>query len=267
MDVVIEIGGRLGNVLFQLAQGYEYAKNANADNIYVYPTSEWWFENYKTYSDLHFFPIFNGSFDNFITLREHIYMWPTFFPLIYNQNVRLGGCFESEDFHPKDLFMLDYISKIQEKVEKEIIKKYDGINDSVGISIRRGDYMTTSGFIIPDEKWYLDMYHKYFDGRNVLVFSDDIEWCKSVFKNETNFRYQENVWNEDHTIITNALDNLYLMATCRDHICSCSTYSWWGCKLFEKDGAVNIFHTPRFNNGRWELNYIPSRWIKEPCNV
>lgn len=60
MDVVIEIGGRLGNVLFELAHGYEYAKKVDADNIYVYCENEFCMENYKTYSDLHFFPIFKG---------------------------------------------------------------------------------------------------------------------------------------------------------------------------------------------------------------
>lgn len=185
-----------------------------------------------------------------------------------DKNVILSGCFESEDFHPKNLFINEYISKIRNNIESQILNKCPDIRDWVGISIRRGDYLNNIGFVVPNKQWYLNMYYKYFEGRKALVFSDDIEWCMNAFSGEPNFLYAQNIWNENNTIILNSLGNLYLLSSCRDHICSCSTYSWWGCKLFEKDGAINVFHTPRLNNGKLEANnYIPSRWIKEPCNA
>lgn len=262
MDVVINISGRLGNVMFQLAQGYEYSKLVNG-KTYVYFEDKQWEKHYDTYDILHVFPKYTGDFDNFVKLREHIYMWPTFFPLIYNKNVFLSGCFESEDFHPNNLFVKELFS-IPDEMLLKIRKKYKNIDNCVGISVRRGDYLTLSdAFYVPKIEWYFNVYKKYFDGMQAIVFSDDIEYCKRNLKCE-NFLFYENSCTDDG-VFHNPMENLITLAMCKHHICSDSTFSWWGAKLLEREDSINIFQDKRFKNGRFEKNYIPDRWTKEPC--
>jgi hypothetical protein len=53
-----------------------------------------------------------------------------------------------------------------------------------------------------------------------LVFSDDISWCRANFP--TGCYFVEH--NRD-------FEDLFLMATCDEHITANSTFSWWGAWL------------------------------------
>ena len=62
------------------------------------------------------------------------------------------------------------------------------------------------------------------DDRNVIVFSDDTQWCyeQSLFEDDDRFIISE---NEDNRV------DLCLMSLCSDFIIANSSYSWWGAWL------------------------------------
>lgn len=110
----------------------------------------------------------------------------------------------------------------------------------VSIHVRRGDYLK-----LPHRHPFVGKdYLRKAVGRfsaipNVkfMVCSDDIAWCKQFFsaKNfpDLQFYFSEGV---------GALDDLYLMRRCRGgHICSNSTFSWWGAYGSASHQPLTIF--------------------------
>lgn len=93
---------------------------------------------------------------------------------------------------------------------------------TVAIHVRRGDYLD-----LPHQhpfvgREYLRQAVSSFPkGTRFMVFSDDIPWCRKFFKG-TQFRFSEG---------KDAIDDLFLMSWCDHHICSNSTFSWWGAYL------------------------------------
>jgi hypothetical protein len=65
---------------------------------------------------------------------------------------------------------------------------------------------------------------------NLLLFSDDIDWCKENLKFPINTHFIE----EDETI------SLYLMASCDHNIIANSSFSWWGAWLNENPNKIII---------------------------
>lgn len=272
MEIIILLSGRIGNILFQLAHGYEYAKMCGCNHIYVLPTNNLWARAYFSYSDLQLFPLYYKiPPTNFILLDEKSNTYTTF-PLIYNKNVMLRGYFCSEFYHKNNLFVNDFFKSKYYTIREKINKNIPDIVNRVGISVRRGDYISNKALLTPKIEWYKEMFNKYFKGRKAIVFSDDIEYCKEHLSDIGDIIFTENkrdtddksIIGQENDIITNAFENLYTLAMCKDHICSPSTYSWWGCKLFEEDNAVNIFPNIRYvNTNINDSLYIPERWIKE----
>ena len=263
---VIEIGGRLGNILNDLSCGYEYALEHNL-KPYIKVFSEFWNSYYKTYEAFHVFPEYTGQIDNtFIVVKQPDGLQPLK-PIPYQKgmNVFLIGSWESQDYFPKKQFVKDFLSVIPEETENKIRQQYPFINDACGISIRLGDYLNYQDlFLIPKMEWYVNTYEKYFNGQPCILFSDEINKVESILGNRENFHYHkpEHEGGDIYRIV-NPLENLYTLAMCKNHICSMSTFSWWGAQLLEKPDSVNIFPDRRFKNGQNESDYIPGRYIKE----
>lgn len=99
----------------------------------------------------------------------------------------------------------------------------------VSIHVRRGDYLKlpqNHPFVGAD---YLRRAVASFpEGTEFMVFSDDIPWCKSFFKGPQ-FRFAEG---------GNVIDDLFLMSWCDHHICSNSTFSWWGAYLGRRGRVI-----------------------------
>ena len=160
-------------------------------------------------------------------------------------------------------------------IENGIRNEIPYIDEYVGISIRGGDYLKWQNiFLIPDINWYFEMYHKYFEGRKAIIFTDDVDYVKSEINNKgivlgDNFNiYVPKYDNNDIYDVANPIENLYTMAFCKHHICSCSTWAWWGARLAEREDSINIFPDKRFvsTSGIKSDDYIPDRWIKEKAN-
>lgn len=264
-NLIIELGGRLGNMLFSMTAGAYYARKFGKGNVFVHFRYANWKRYYDSYTRFQIYPEWKGpnpmTYPRVFNRNDYVYEDLKDFP---NENVYFDGSFESELFFP-DREFVDGMWRCPDDVESRIRETYPDIDECVGISVRRGDYLHFRDlFYVPKASWYLDMYDKYFRGRPAIVFSDDIEWCKANLRNE-NFVYYENTHTSDQYFIKDPVSNIYAMALCKDHICSCSTWSWWGARLCERDGAVNVFHDKRFKpqSGKDYSTYVPDRWIKE----
>ncbi len=73
----------------------------------------------------------------------------------------------------------------------------------------------------------LDYYEEaltHFDGdRNVVVFSDDPDWCK-----------EQSLFDDDRFLVAEGNINyvdMCLMSLCNAHIIANSSFSWWGAWL------------------------------------
>lgn len=92
----------------------------------------------------------------------------------------------------------------------------------VSVHVRRGDYLRLTRKHPPvPASWYRECMRE-FPGATFKFFSDDIAWCKKEFEHDGNV-----VFSEGQPIEW----DLVLMSCCEHHICSASTYAWWGAWL------------------------------------
>lgn len=115
-----------------------------------------------------------------------------------------------------------FVDEIKNKYEK-IFKK-----DTIGVSIRRGDYVGHPQFHQLDPSFYLYSLEKYFpnwEKYNIVFFCDDSEWVRSNFKGDNIFYADGNFVGSDYWM--NPMEQLILGSLCKNFIISNSTFSWW----------------------------------------
>lgn len=98
----------------------------------------------------------------------------------------------------------------------------------IALHIRRGDYISDPNFDCLSLDYYwksLKLLPKY----PVIVFSDDIEWCKTIFK--------EKIFN--FSPFKNPCYDLCLMSLCDYHIIANSSFSWWGSWLAKSKQTIS----------------------------
>lgn len=93
--------------------------------------------------------------------------------------------------------------------------------DMVAIHVRRGDYVNNPFYVDLTETPYYEDAMLFFLDEKFLVFSDDIEWCK------TQSMFKECEFSEGKT----EEEDLRLMASCKGVIMANSSFSWWGAYL------------------------------------
>jgi len=199
--------GRLGNQLFQIAATLGAAKLYNdIPKFYTWEHSD----------------SFKNPIDQTLISSEikNIYKEPSF---NYTQipqpnNTDLHGYFQSEKYfsHCEDLIRHHFDFK-----EEGIKLKYYGCS----IHIRRGDYVNLANYhtnLGPD--YYADAIRDMeMNGvTQFVVFSDDINWCKTFLGDDPKFVYIEG---------QTPIQDLCLMSKCEHHIIANSSFSWWGSWL------------------------------------
>lgn len=176
-------------------------------------------------------------------------------------NDAFTGFQQSEKYFDKD--KIKKVFQLNQTIINQLKEKYKEVDfeNTVGIHIRRTDYLNNKNSVFhkPKTEYYTDMYNLHFNGKQAMICSDDIEWCKNNLKIENSIYHSENV-----------VSDFILLALCKHHICSNSTFSWWACWMLERNDSINIFPNKYFN---WidrkirkdiEENLIPDRWIKNP---
>lgn len=245
--------GRLGNNMFQTAACIGYAKKYNSRWVVPVHRARGDNDPYllgQFWPSLPFGDAYGGHRYEQHEPRDFNYRPIPHFP---------GGCMLVGFFQSEKWF-----EGAHDEVRAAFpLKHYPEYVDYVSIHVRRGDYVTNANSFPPITNEYVQaalMKIPYEEKRAVMVFSDDIEWCKN------NLRFDDNdtvVFNED----ANEFEALSKMASCSHHIIANSTFSWWGAWLGKNPNRIVVspHYEDWFGNGFTgpkPKDLIPENWIQ-----
>jgi hypothetical protein len=249
--------GGLGNYLFQISAAYGISKRDNKElkiditdisighspielyfnnilrNITFGPVNDLQYIHYSDYAPIKFIniPVING-------------------------NLKLDGYYQNEKYFKEYRDDILDLFKIDDTTKNHLTEKYSDISfeNTCSIHVRRGDYVAKQNF---HPLQTIDYYKHSISiiGENTLflIFSDDIEWCKS------NLDFIKN-----KIFISGNLDyeDLYLMSICNHNIIANSTFSWWGAWLNNHKNKKVIYPSLWLNSGADTSEIGGENWIK-----
>lgn len=268
--------GRLGNQMFQYAALRGIAANRGFD--WIIPKPESYGES--NYGLFDCFQMSSVKEENFGFLnRQSVQTGEFHFSLeFFNNcadNVNLHDYFTSEKYflNVSDIIKQDYIFKDEIlKPCKEII---DEIENPIFLHVRRGDYLVKPEAHPACAISYYEKALFHFDKDSpVLVFSDDIKWCKDqdLFQDD---RFMLSEYTERYPQTCDTLQgrqqalipyfDLCMMSLCTGGIIANSTMSWWGAWLIENPKQPIVAPKKWFGSQYDHYNMsdlIPDRWVQ-----
>lgn len=152
----------------------------------------------------------------------------------------------------QDIYLQDpaYFAGYEDEI-RELFQHTRSDVDMVAIHVRRGDYVNNPFYVdLTNTNYYFKAMKLFPLGTKFLVFSDDIEWCKTYFVGKE-FEFSEN---------RNELEDLSLMASCKGIIIANSSFSWWGAFLGSKDKKV--IAPKEWYTDLEERTKCPKTWIR-----
>lgn len=247
MKKEVVLDGNLGNALFELAHAYS-SINACSDKVVCN----------ISYQQLKFIQQLKKAFNfQFVTQLDNS----------KNRMQKFEGYFQSENcFDTTKIRKLFNFSNKYLKLINDFQHVYNvDLNNCIAITIRRGDYITLNGiWIVQQKEYYALTYEKYFNGKTIIMSSDDIEWCKQ------NFKEYPCIFLND--IINDPTKLLCVLSHCKHSIGSSSSFSWWTAWLNEKEDSINVFPDKWYDLSKLKPNQqtpkedidqiIPKRWIQ-----
>ena len=228
--IIVSPSAGLGNQLFQIANGYALAKRNNK-KLLIH--SVW---NGMSKSRPSYWRTFLKNLKPYLihpkdSKKIKKYKEPTFsytsICILY-KSIILEGYYQSEKYFEEYKEEIKSLFQIPEELKPTGSEDFkNGI--CVAIHVRRGDYLKHQDFHIPMVKEHYTKSKQNIEEKlgiipNYYYFSDDIEYTKSMFKDET---------KESDKFISGYKDyeELYLMSLCDHFIIANSTFSWWAAYL------------------------------------
>jgi hypothetical protein len=184
-----------------------------------------------------------------------------FAPIPYQPNMRLWGWWQSEKYfkHHKNE-VLDLFAPSDE-ILKYLYTKYPHIINhpsSVALHVRTYAFENPPAgqFPFPGLNYFHNAAALFPQDTLIVVFSDNIPWCKSHF----DIPGREILFIEDEEYY----HDLYLISLCKHQIISNSTFSWWGAYLNLNPNKIVV--APKI----WDIkavthehkDVVPEEWIK-----
>ena len=153
------------------------------------------------------------------------------FKIDKTENCSLYGFFQTEKYfkHIEKQIRKDFTFKDDIKDEcDDLIKQF---TNPIALHIRRGDFVWNNKNHPPLSLDYYKSALELFDSdREVIIFSDDTEWCK-----------EQELFEDDRFAVAEGGDQFYdlcLMSMCDDFIIANSTFSWWGAWLGNRGKVI-----------------------------
>lgn len=135
-------------------------------------------------------------------------------------------------------------------------------NISVGIHVRRGDYVLNNKCknklgpcSITYYKNAIQLISKDLIDPLYIVFSDDISWAKENLKFPSD---KVEFIGSNHF---SDIDSFFLMSSCNHNIISNSSFSWWAAWIGEEKNKIVIAPQPWFNKIKYDKKLTPDHWI------
>jgi hypothetical protein len=243
--------GRLGNHLFQIASTIGIARAHGHEYTFpAWPYSQYFARPWQTGHRLEVWELPERSFryyqeDELLGRRD--------------DDFDVDGWRQSEKYWAdsvqeiRDVFTFEpgFASQIRARWKHALTRP------AIAISVRRGDFVDNPNYAqLPPRYYLLGLLEGIPDwqSHNVILFSDDLEYCK------VHFSGLPSVWFAKGTDI----EQLALMTMCRHFVISNSTFSWWGAWLGEQPGSIVIRPPKNFAGplaaANSEADYWPTRW-------
>lgn len=275
MFLEIKFEGGLGNQLFQYAMGRSLCIKFNIPYLILNSESYHQQSLGRTFA-LSNFQIIGTTIKNEQVkkmFRKRTKLNKIFTSFALHQNIEEKN-FSLQDIQLKSSFLTSvngywqsdyYFNDIRKVLLKEFtplnLPSFPGWisgNNTVAVHVRRSDYL--------DEKRYGFLGIAYYEAAFALLrskidnplfifCSDDIEWCKATFNNESFLFCEEEEWGTDYL-------QLYLMSKCTHQIIANSSFSWWGAWLNTNDKRIVVRPAQPFKDKSllYESHY-PADWI------
>ena len=259
-------GPRFGSQMTQYAGMYSVAKKLNAEFVFIEEHMR------DVVVDGHLFDTFDLP-DRIVQKKDIQFSYfhmremvvdDRIFLLPRDRNWDIGGWFNSYRYFHEYQGEIQRIFTFKDSISSVARDNIDKIRNNesyplVSLHVRRGDYLTHFSLVM-GLKYYreaLSVFYEKFDYNyfKLVVFSDDIPWCKANITGE-NVTYVEGN--------TNYVD-MSMMTMCDHHINANSSFSWWGAYLnpslnktvvcpFQYIGPMD--HEHQYING----TYFPENW-------
>jgi len=252
---VIKLMGGLGNQLYQYAFGQ--AQKANGINV-AYDRS--WFDYRQKGSPREYhldkfdIVILSSPFLNQQEIHENSYE-PA---LLTIDNCNFWGYWQYLSYFQPILKGLQSTLKVNESfytTEYRNLLKTAENRVITGIHVRRGDYLTTTGFKTLPFSYYMEALQGTKEDL-IYIFSDDLLWCKEQFKQ---------VYFTSQIIFINLPDFLSwdLMRRCQNLIIANSSFSQWVAFVNENTDKKIIYSSEITMKGEEERQkHFPKEWIR-----
>lgn len=203
--------GRLANQLFQIAATLGTAER----NGTTAALPEWPYEQYFTE------PLPHGP-QSQRTYKEPRFEYDEMPPY---EDIDLYGYFQSARYFPagwKPTFREDWLRTLYRPPADRL---------SIGIHIRRGDYVNHPLYYQLPISWYISALASIQGWReaNVVVVSDDVPYAQLHFGAMPNVHFPNGTEIED----------LAIYSRCDVQILSNSSFSWWGCYLSDQQAGIH----------------------------
>ena len=237
--ISVTLMGRMGNNLFQIASGLCLAKKHNT--VLHIPIPSW---NNTAYSYLNCFKMMDVHFGNPASMvyKEQHFFYNELFDILPD-NVHLYGYFQSEKYFKSYESLIRSNFEFNDTVVQSTKAKLDTYDidykEATAIHLRRTDYLTIQhAHPIPSLDYYKDGL-KLMNAKNVIVSSDDIEWCRANIKIEgINFIFSD--MPQEETICA--------MTMVKNLVIANSTFSWWGAWLNKHPEKQVVYPKQWFGN-------------------
>lgn len=256
--------GNIGNSMFQLAATLGIALKNNYD-IKI-PKSQTYFEPNNNCYNISLHDGFNinipiltpedqSNINNYYT-EPHFNYDPNAFNIADNTDIL--GYFQTEKYFLHIKNEIKNTFKFKQDINDKAYQLFKQLNinpeETTSLHVRRGDYTYKQTHHCLQDLSYFEAAIKRASLKNILVFSDDIEWCRLNFLNTNTYFSTTN----------NAFVDLLAMSLCRNVITTNSTFSWWGAWLNNYDEKLIISPSRWFGPALANLNttdIIPTNWV------
>jgi hypothetical protein len=231
--------GRLGNQMFQWAAMIGMAKRYGCE----FMVPEWKYSQYfenppKQYTE-------RPAIQAIVNEGPFNYTpqwWDQYADEFRAKNVSIFGWLQSWKYweDAREQVRKDMTFK-PEFVEQVKAKAPDGLftRPIIAISVRRGDFVNNENYHqLPAKYYIMALLHHFPDFRenyNVMIFSDDLAYCKVHFGCLRNAYFADGLSD---------IEQLCLGSMCRSFILANSTFSYWMAMLADLNGTADVIVRP-----------------------
>jgi hypothetical protein len=223
--------GRLANQMFQYASLKGIASHLGYD--FCIPPREYYGKNDGNVrsSDVILYDVFNLEEKNNISLSSNRIFHERYHEFDHElfskcpNDVDLFGYFQTEKYfkHIENQIRDDFSFSNQLSTDCKSFLNENTQGEIISLHIRRGDYLANPNHPVQTVEYYKKCLDQLPTDLQVVVFSDDSDWCK-----------EQSLFDSDRFLISedNSTDSdLCLMSLCDYHIIANSSFSWWGAWL------------------------------------